>query len=97
MSQIGHRVHIIPGLRRIGGRLLPDWLAITLGRDIFTWRDLSPAELRHELAHVRQWSRYKLLFPLVYLAASIAAFIAGRGWYRGNRFEVEARAAMEQD
>jgi hypothetical protein len=95
MTELKHRVHVVPWLRRIGGRLLPNWLAITLGRDIFTWRELSPAELRHELQHVRQWSRYKAGFPLVYLAASFTAFVGGRGWYRGNRFEIEARAAAE--
>ena len=97
MSAVQHRVHVMPGLRRIGGRMLPDWLAITLGRDIFSWRELSPAELRHELEHVRQWSRYKAVFPLVYLAASIGSGVSGKGWYRGNRFEVQARAAAGQD
>ena len=97
LSQLRHRVHVIPGLRRLGGRLLPNWLAITLGRDIFCWRELSPVELQHELQHVRQWSRYKVIFPLVYLGASVAALVARRGWYQGNRFEVEARAAAEKD
>jgi hypothetical protein len=87
----------MPRLQRMGGKLLPNWLAITVGRDIYTWRDLSPVELRHELEHVRQWSRYKAAFPVVYLAASIAAQLGGRGWYRGNRFEEEARAAAGQD
>ena len=96
MSEISHRVHVMPRLQRIGGRLLPDWLAITLGRDIFAWRELSPSELRHELQHVRQWGRYKVIFPVVYLSASVAAFVTGRGWYRGNRFEVEARAAEQE-
>lgn len=97
MSEVRHRVHVMPGLKRIGGRLLlPNWLAITLGRDIFAWRELSPAELRHELQHVRQWSRYKAVFPVVYLGASVAALLAGRGWYRGNQFEVEARAAEQE-
>ena len=97
MSAVKHRVHVMPGLRRIGGRMLPDWLAITLGRDIFSWRDLSPAELRHELEHVRQWSRYKAAVPLMYLAASLRSGVSGKGGYRGNRFEVEARAAAGQD
>jgi hypothetical protein len=96
VSEIKHSVHVIPGMRRVGGRLLPNWLAITLGRHIFAWRELSPVELRHELEHVRQWMRYKAVFPIIYLAASVAAFVGGRGWYRGNRFEVEARAAAEK-
>ncbi|HEX6656380.1 MAG TPA: hypothetical protein VF153_09230 [Candidatus Limnocylindria bacterium] len=96
MSEVRHRVHVMPGLKRLGGRLLPNWLAITLGRDIFAWRELSPSELRHELQHVRQWSRYKVVFPVVYLGASVIGLVTGRGWYRGNRFEVEARAAERE-
>jgi hypothetical protein len=97
MSQVQHRVHALPWLQRAGGKMLPNWLAITLGRDIFAWRDLSPAELRHELEHVRQWNRYKAAFPVLYLTASVAALITRRGWYRGNRFEIEARVAAGQD
>ena len=58
---------------------------------------LSPSELAHEPEHVRQWHRYKLAFPLVYLGASVLALLTGRGWYRGNQFEVAARAAAGQD
>jgi hypothetical protein len=97
MSEVRHRVHVVPGLRRIGGSMLPNWLAITLGRDIFAWRELSPAELRHELEHVRQWSRYKVAYPLLYAVASVVALVTGKGLYRGNRFEVEAREAAEKD
>jgi hypothetical protein len=97
MSAVRHRVHVMPGLQRVGGRLLPDWLAITLGRDIFAWRELSPMEMAHELEHVRQWSRYKMAFPLVYLGASFVALVTGKGWYRGNRFEAAARAAAGQE
>jgi hypothetical protein len=94
MTQIKHRVHVIPWLRRPGRLLLlPDWLAITIGRDIFAWRQLTPSELRHELAHVRQWRRHGAIFPLRYLAASLRSWLTGGGWYRGNRFEVEARQA----
>jgi hypothetical protein len=93
MSQVKHRVHVVPWLRRVGGRVLPDWLAITIGRDIFAWRELQAAELRHELAHVRQWREHGAAFPIRYAGASLRALMAGRGWYRGNRFEVEAREA----
>jgi len=93
MSTVKHRVHVMPRLQRVGGRLLPNWLAITLGHDIFAWRQLSPEELAHELEHVRQWSRYKVAFPILYVGASIVALVTRRGWYRGNRFEVAARAA----
>jgi hypothetical protein len=88
-----HRVHIVPWLRRPGRLLIPDWLAITFGRDIFAWRAMSARELAHELAHVRQWSRYGSLFGLRYLVACLSSWRAGTGWYRGNRFEVEAREA----
>jgi hypothetical protein len=96
VSAVKHRVHVVPRLQRVGGRLLPNWLAITLGREIFAWRDLSPAELAHELEHVRQWSRYKVAFPVLYLGASAVALVTGKGWYRGNRFEAAARAAAGQ-
>ena len=91
-----HRVHVLPWLRRVGGLVLPDWLAITLGRHILAWRPLSQRELRHELTHVEQWRRYGATLPPRYVAASFRAWRAGRGWYRGNRFEVEARAAEER-
>jgi hypothetical protein len=97
MSTVRHRVHVMPGLQRMGGRLLPNWLAITLGRDIFAWRELSPAELAHELEHVRQWSRYKIAFPILYVGASVVSLVTRRGWYRGNRFEVAARAAAGEE
>lgn len=91
-----HRVRVLPWLRRPGSLLIRDWLAITLGRTIFAWRPMSPRELAHELTHVRQWDRYGVLFALRYLAACLASWRAGTGWYRGNRFEVEAREAAER-
>ena len=73
--------------------LIPDWLAITIGRDIWTWRALSGAELAHELEHVRQWDRHGPLFVARYAWASWCAARAGGHWYRDNAFEVAARAA----
>ena len=35
MTQIKHKVHVVPWLRRPGRLLLKEWLAITIGRDIF--------------------------------------------------------------
>jgi hypothetical protein len=90
----GHRLHVLPWLRPIGGRLLlPNWLAITLGSHIFSWRNLDPVELAHELEHVRQWQRYGVLFAARYLRASFRSWLAGSGWYGGNKFEVAARRA----
>ena len=91
MTTVKHRVHVVPWLRRAGRVLLPNWLAITIGRHIFAWRELEPAELRHELQHVRQWTRYGAGFPLRYVGASVRSLLTGGGWYKGNRFEVEAR------
>lgn len=91
-----HRVHVVPWLRGPGLRLLPDWLAITLGHHILTWRALDPRELEHELEHVRQWQRYGLRFPLLYLADSLRARLAGKRWYHDNRFEADARKAADR-
>jgi hypothetical protein len=91
-----HRLVVQPWLRRPGSRLLPDWLAITIGPLILSWRSLTDAELAHELEHVRQWRRHGVTFPLRYWAESFRARRAGSHWYRDNRFEVEARAAAER-
>jgi hypothetical protein len=92
---IPHRVHVVGWLRRPGRVLLRNWLAITLGRDIWTWRPLEERELRHELEHVRQWRRHGVTFAPRYLRASYRSWRAGTGWYRGNAYEVAARAAEE--
>ena len=90
-----HRLHVVPWLRGPGGRLFPNWLAITIGRDIFAWRELDSAELAHELTHVRQWRAYGALFVLRYWLASLRAIRSGGHWYRDNAFEVAARAAAD--
>ena len=49
-----HRVIVVPWLRRPGHYLLlPHWLAITLGRWIFAWRELDEAELAHAQSDLR--------------------------------------------
>ena len=93
---MSHVVHVVPFLRRPGRLLLPDWLAITIGRRIFTWRAMDEVELAHELEHVRQWERYGVLFIPRYLRASWRAWGAGGHRYYDNVFEVEARAAAER-
>jgi hypothetical protein len=91
---MAHRVHVVPSLRAIGERLLlSNWLAITIGHDIFTWRELSTPELAHELEHVRQWERFGVTYVPRYFRASWTAWRAGRKWYEDNAFEVAARAA----
>jgi hypothetical protein len=91
-----HRLIVLPFLRRLGARLImPNWLAITIGRWIFAWRPLDPAELAHELEHIRQWRANGLRFIPRYLAESRRAAAGGGDGYRDNRFEVEARAAAD--
>lgn len=88
-----HRIHVWPWLRRLGRVLLPDWLAITIGRHIFAWRAMTETELAHELAHVRQWEAHGWGFAIVYVTESMRARRAGKRWYHDNRFEIEAREA----
>ena len=91
-----YRLIVLPVMRRIGGRLImPNWLAITIGRWIIAWRPLTRDELAHELAHVRQWRANGLRFIPRYLAESRRAARSGGDRYRDNRFEVEARAAAD--
>ena len=91
-----HRLHVWPWLRRPAQKLvLPNWLAITIGRDIFSWRMLDEFELEHELCHVGQWDRYGLRYVPRYLLASRRAAAAGGDRYLDNVFEVEARQAAD--
>ena len=92
-----HRLVVVPWLRKPGHYLLlPNWLAITIGRWIFAWRPLDDAELAHELTHVRQWRHYGLLFIPRYLRASWRAAVPEDGdSYRDNIYEREAAAAAD--
>lgn len=78
----------------LGGRLAgmrKPAAAVTLGRTIIVHPDarLSDRLLRHELAHVEQWRRAPLTFPVRYLWRHL------RHGYRDNPYEVEARAAEQ--
>lgn len=75
--------------------VLPDWVAITIGRRIICWRDLDHVELAHELKHVEQWKRLGLRFIPLYLLASFRASRSGGDRYRDNEFEREAAEAGE--
>ncbi len=66
--------------------------AQTLGRFVLARRPLTEALVRHELEHVRQWSRFGPLFLPLYLVDSALALLRGRDPYRANRFELAARA-----
>ena len=89
-----YKLMVLPWIRPFMQRLvLTDWLSITLGPVIITWRPLTAEELAHELAHVRQWRQHGLLYPWRYWRASEEAQAAGLDRYRDNAFEVEAREA----
>jgi hypothetical protein len=91
-----HRVIVWPWLKAPMQRfVLPNWIAITIGRWIFAWRKLDEAELAHELTHVRQWARYGLTYVPRYYMASRAAARSGGDRYRDNAFEKEAADAAE--
>lgn len=89
------------GVLEVGGgllaplmtRLLPGFpiAAITLGHVVLGAgeRELD-ASRAHERVHVSQYERWGVLFPLLYLGASVAALARGRSAYGGNVFERQA-------
>jgi hypothetical protein len=50
----------------------------------------------HERVHVRQYERWGPLFFFAYGASSLWQLLQGRGAYRDNHFEVQARALSTQ-
>jgi len=65
--------------------------AITLGHVVLAADAEEHARCRaHERVHVRQYERWGLLFPLLYLGSSAAALLAGGSAYRDNAFEEAA-------
>ncbi len=66
--------------------------AMTLGRYILARGSLPDPIVRHELEHVRQWSRLGPLFLPLYLADSALHVLSGGDRYLDNRFERTARA-----
>ncbi len=65
--------------------------AITIGHVVIGRSGESLVRCRsHERVHVRQYERWGLLFPLLYLLLSAAAFVRGMDPYRDNSFEEEA-------
>ncbi len=67
-------------------------VAMTFGRYVLARRPLDEGTLRHELEHVRQWSRLGPLFLPAYLLDSLVVRVLGGDRYRDNRFEIAARA-----
>lgn len=71
--------------------------AMAVGQVVFEERTgLSRRILAHELEHVRQAAVWGMLFPLVYLGASLWARLQGRDAYWHNVFEEAARRAEQQ-
>jgi hypothetical protein len=66
--------------------------AVTLGRTIIMHPTIqaTPALIRHELAHVRQWQAEPWTFPLRYALNHL------RHGYRNNPYEVEARQSEHE-
>ena len=65
--------------------------AITIGHVVLGLSGESLMRCRnHERVHVRQYERWGLLFPLLYLMLSAAAFVRGKDPYKDNSFEEEA-------
>jgi hypothetical protein len=65
--------------------------AITLGHVVLAADAVEHARCRaHERVHVRQYERWGVVFPALYLAASVAAILRGGSAYRDNAFEREA-------
>ena len=95
-AKTDYRIVVLPWLKGPMQRfVMPDWVAITIGRRIFAWRELDKVELAHELAHVKQWQRYGLTFIARYFMESRRASRSGGDRYRDNRFEKEAAEAGE--
>ncbi|HPR16027.1 MAG TPA: hypothetical protein PLW58_08530, partial [Smithella sp.] len=66
--------------------------ALTLGHVVLGYNEnLLSAYRRHEHAHVKQYEMLGPLFLPVYLAASIWAWLRGRGAYKGNYLEKKAK------
>jgi hypothetical protein len=84
-------LHDSPGQCGPLARRMP-YRAITFGHVILgvTAEDLACSR-DHEHVHVAQYERWGILFFVAYPAASAWQWLAGRGAYWDNPFEVEAR------
>jgi len=98
------RIRVVRGVVEASGGLLAPLLsrvnpwfpiqAITFGHVVLgVSADVLDHCRVHERIHVRQYERWGPLFPLLYLASSVAGLRRGRGLYEGNAFEREAFAA----
>jgi hypothetical protein len=97
----GGRVRVEGGVLEAGGGVLRLLLsrgvpgfsirAITLGHVVLGAGERELSECRaHERAHVAQYERWGVLFPVLYAASSLAALARGRRVYADNAFERQA-------
>jgi hypothetical protein len=80
-------------LRPLLARAVPGFpiSAITLGHVVLGAGERELEETRaHERAHVRQYERWGALFPILYMASSVAAVAGGRHAWSDNAFERQA-------
>lgn len=90
-AQVVDGVLEISALRRPPRRRWP-FAAITLGHVVLATHAAELQRLRaHERVHVRQCERWGPFFLPAYLLAGAWQWVRGRGAYRDNPFEVEAR------
>lgn len=84
--------------RMLEGHPFGAMCAMAIGHIVIAQRQgLTARILTHELAHVRQAAHWGFAFPVVYLAASIWAFLQGEDAYWNNCFEVAARRAEQEN
>ncbi len=77
-----------PPLRKLSSQ----FEAITLGHVVLGRNHGTLNRFRsHEHVHVRQYERWGVLLPVLYLLASVRAWATGKHFYWDNVFEVEAR------
>jgi len=103
------RMRIVDGVLEIHGGFVTWFLkhcwpvqgyvaALTLGHIILGYDKESLSSFRrHEHAHVRQFEILGPLFLPVYLAASLWAWLRGKGAYRGNYLERKAREHSDEN
>ncbi len=60
------------------------WRGMTVGHTVLLNRKEEDKDLEHELIHVRQYSRYPLIFPMLFYIELL------RKGYRNNKYEQEA-------
>jgi hypothetical protein len=97
----GARARVRRGVVEVAGGCLAGalarrsgFLAITFGHVVLGQDHATlDRERAHEHAHVRQYERWGVLLPALYLAASVVEVLRGRHGYWHNRFEREARRA----